>query len=223
MSARVNCGSEVLFAKNEWCPAKEIQGTDLDVINHPLMKEAFNRTLEAHEVRHTTALLSLCTKTRPYSKGRKWKTLRNRYGEHADLIVTSNGGIVPLQLEGAYPFKTYDAKGERSNDNAYKVALRQKLSTFFERHRYERLVFLYRPTLRNVDAARHACYALSARGLIKTFAILPSQLLYRSIIGRKVMRNGKSRPAYQCEGYTYYPDIHPLTLAALDGALGVRT
>ena len=90
---KVNKGSTLLIPKKEWVPEKEIQGNDEMVLTHPVMKKAFNKILQLHEMKHNIAFVSLCTSTRPYSKSLKWKNFKERYGDYADMIIS---GIVEL-------------------------------------------------------------------------------------------------------------------------------
>src|SRR5690606_29500638 len=131
----------------------EIQGRDPDVLNSPTMERAFRRVLELHEVRSPIAYCSLCTKTRPYSTGRKWKLLKQRFGSFVDLIVTSNGGVIPLPFEREYPYLNYDAHGEAQFDAIYIEKLGARMEEFFKRHRYRFIMFNYRHNLRNARIA----------------------------------------------------------------------
>jgi hypothetical protein len=223
MKARkINAGDERLIPREQWCPAHEIQGTDRDVLLHPTMRLAFERVLEVHEVRHPIAVMALCTSRRPYTATPKWRTLRGLYGDSADLIVTSNGGIVPLDLERCYPFLTYDAKGERWNTPLYQRVLKERLLRFLRRHRYRFVVFVYRPTLRNVPVAHAVCRKLLDEGALEEYEVLPTPQAYarlmRAGIREKMSRSGRivKVPAYQREGFTYCPEVHPIARAAVD-------
>lgn len=193
-------GSELLIPRAEWCDVREIQGTDEMVLTHPVMLRAFDRVLELHQPKKRIALLGLCTLTRPYSRGRKWGTLRRIFGGAADLIVTSNGGIIPLEFESCFPYLNYDAHGERKFDALYIDVLHARLLRFFTRHRYDYLLFNYRPNLRNVRAARPAADALKKDGAIVDYAILPTVEQYE-----------KARQA-GWRGGSMFPELDPATL-----------
>ena len=75
-------GDNKLFPKVEWVPAEELFGEN-QVLKHPIMHKAFERILNQHKVIHSTALLSLCTDTRPYHFSLKWK----KYLEYFDKKV----------------------------------------------------------------------------------------------------------------------------------------
>lgn len=130
-------------------PEKEIQGNDEMVLLHPMMEEAFEQVLKLHQPKHRTALVSLCTSSRPYSISPKWKEFRKQFGEDADLIICSNGGVIPIEFEDCYPYMTYDAHGQKQYDKLYCHVVYRRLMKFFSSHHYDRIVFNFRPGLRN--------------------------------------------------------------------------
>lgn len=150
---KINCGSELLISKNEWVPESEIQGTDEMVLFHPIIKKAFNKILIKFIKKHDIAFVSLCTATRPYSKGRKWKTFKKLYSKYVDLIICSNGGIIPIEYENCYPYLTYDAHGKKQYDKMYIEETYKRLTNFFSAHVYETIIFNFRPGMRNRIAA----------------------------------------------------------------------
>ena len=145
---KINQGSELLIPRNEWVPPKQIQGNDKIVLTSPIIKKAFQKILDLHKMKNDTCFVSLCTSTRPYSKSLKWKKFKESL-DNIDLIVCSNGGIIPLEFENCYPYLTYDAHGERKYDNLYIKITYARLKLFFEKFPYKNIIFNFRPNLRN--------------------------------------------------------------------------
>lgn len=120
----------------------------MKVLKSPIIKKAFYKILELHKMKSDTCFVSLCTSTRPYSKSLKWKTFKNKLKD-IDLIVCSNGGIIPLEFENCYPYLTYDAHGEKKYDKIYVKITYARLRIFFEKFPYKNIIFNFRPNLRN--------------------------------------------------------------------------
>lgn len=201
---KVNAGSDLLIPKKRWVPEKEIQGTDEMVLLHPIMEEAYQNIVKLHRPKHKTALVSLCTSTRPYSKSRKWKEFARLFGEHADLIICSNGGIIPIEFESCYPYLTYDAHGQAQYDRLYVRVVYRRLMEFFSAHHYDRIIFNFRPGLRNRAAALKfkETYTGNAEVLI-----LPTQAGYK---------------AAQAGGFPsgkMFPDLDKIVLGELSQAI----
>ena len=151
---KVNCGSDLLIPRSEWISETEIQGTDELVLRSPLMNKAFNRILELHKPTKRIAFVSLCSSTRPYSKSRKWKKFKEEFEKDCDLIIASNGGIIPIVFENCYPYLTYDAHGTAPYDKIYIKYLYERLMRFFSVHHYDYIIFDFRPNLRNRISAK---------------------------------------------------------------------
>lgn len=151
--AKENIGSDRLIPKEEWIDKRHIQGDEYKVMNNPIIHKAFNRILELHKPHHRTALVSLCTTSRPYSKSAKWKKFMECFGKDVDLIVCSNGGIIPIEFWECYPFLTYDAHGQSKYDRYYIQYVYRNLMKFFNKFNYDKIVFNFRPGLRNRIAA----------------------------------------------------------------------
>lgn len=201
---KVNAGSDLLIAKNKWVPEKEIQGTDEMVLMHPMMEEAFQNIVKLHRPKHKVALVSLCTSTRPYSKSRKWKEFARLFGADADLIICSNGGIIPIEFENCYPYLTYDAHGQKKYDQLYCRVVYRRLMEFFGAHRYERIVFNFRPGLRNRASALK--FKQMYDGKTEVF-ILPTQGGYKAA-QRRGFPSGKM-----------YPDLDKVVIDELSQAI----
>lgn len=172
---KVNKGLETLIPKSEWVLEKEIQGTDAMVLQHPIMLKAFKRILELHKPKKKIAFVSLCSSTRPYSKSRKWKKFKEEFEKDCDLIIASNGGIIPIVFEECYPYLTYDAHGQSQFDEMYIKYLYTRLMKFFSTHHYDYIIFNFRPGLRNRIAAN--AFVKNFKGNSKVY-ILPTQKGY---------------------------------------------
>jgi hypothetical protein len=171
-------GTEALLLKSEWCAPEDIQGHDPDVLLAPTMELAFARILERWQPRKPIALVSLCTSTRPYSRSRKWAAYRAMFGGKADLIICSNGGVIPIAYENAFPFLNYDAHGESQYDKLYIEVVSERLLRFFTAARYRFVLFNFRHNMRNVHCANAVAPVLKAAGAFEDFAILPSRADY---------------------------------------------
>jgi hypothetical protein len=195
-------GGQSLIPRADWCELKEIQGRDPDVLGSPTMERAFQAVLKLHRPTHPIALCSLCTTTRPYSAGKKWKALRQMFGGACDLIVTSNGGVIPLPFETQFPYLNYDAHGEAEFDAAYIAKLGARMDTFFRRHRYRYVMFMYRHNLRNARIAERLGPALKRDGVIEDFALLPTAAQYKQSQAER----------FHLSGYKMFPELYPTML-----------
>ena len=172
---KVNQGKEDLIPQEEWVKESEIQGTDEMVLKHPIMNKAFEEILKKHIPRKKIALVSLCSSTRPYSKSRKWKKFKEEFENDCDLIIASNGGIIPITFEECYPYLTYDAHGQKQYDQMYIEYLYRRLMKFFTVFNYEYIIFNFRPKLRNRISAK--LFIRDYKGSSKVF-ILPNAETY---------------------------------------------
>lgn len=201
-----NCGNEKLFKKSEWIDKKFIQGDDALVLKSPLMETAFRKILSLFTPKHKIALVSLCTSSRPYSKSRKWKTYKELFGKHCDLIVCSNGGIIPEEFWESYPYLTYDAHGQKKFDKMYIYIIYKRLMEFFAKNHYEKIIFNFRPNLRNRISAQQFVKN-NGGGMAKVY-ILPTVHAFRNAIKR-----GNVGP------FRYYPDLDVDNLKEIEQAI----
>lgn len=194
-----NQGGQYLLPTSEWAPIADIQGNDPLVLNNVVMERAFQRILDTHVPGRKTALFSLCTATRPYSKSRKWSKYIAEFEPLVDLIIHSNGGIIPIEYEGQYPYLTYDAHGEKKYDDIYiRIGIR-RMKEFLERHRYQYVLFNFRHKMRNFKIAQVVGPWAKAQGLISDYAILPNQAQYEQ----------SQREGFAAQGFSIYPELYP--------------
>lgn len=194
---KINCGKEDLIPKSKWVDESEIQGSDEKVLKSAIIQEAFEQILLQHKPKHKIAFVSLCTSTRPYSKSVKWKNFKRMYSDCCDLIISSNGGIIPMEFEECYPYLTYDAPYTNSSFNElYSETLYTRLNRFFTTHHYDYIVFNYRPaskSSRNRKAAER--FMSDFKGDTQCF-LLPTVEAYEKARANKFKPYGH-----------YYPDL----------------
>lgn len=197
---KINQGSDFLVPKSRWLKEDAIQGDEIKTLRCPIIEEAFQRIKETYTPKHRIALVSLCTSTRPYSKSPKWKKFIELFGEKADMIVCSNGGIIPLEYESCYPYLTYDAHGEGKWDKVYINTCYRRLNEFFDKFHYDKIILNFRPGMRNRIAAR--AFLRDYKGEAKIL-ILPTTEAYEE--ARKA--------GFPCG--RMFPDLQPSVLREL--------
>jgi predicted RNA-binding protein len=204
MAVKKNIGGERLLPRSEWPIDGALHGTDEDVLCHPVMIRAQEAIIQQFKPASRVAFLSLCTSTRPYSKGKKWSTFIEQI-PGVDHIVCSNGGIIPLEFESEFPYLTYDAHGQAEFDGLYILFTDRNMIRFFVAKRYEYIVFNFRPNLRNSRSAHMAGQYLKARGHVKGYAVIPDERLY----------DAAHADGFDKHGCRMFSDLHPWILKAL--------
>ena len=124
------------------------------------------------------------------------------FGKSADLIITSNGGVIPIEFENCYPYLTYDAHGEKKYDAPYIAKMIVRLEAFLRRFPYRFCLFHYRHNLRNVVAVTAVGRKLKAEGVIEDFAVLPVRQHYEQAQQEKFFKRG----------FAMYPELWPCML-----------
>ena len=114
-----------------------------------------------------------------------------------DLIICSNGGIIPIEFENCYPFLTYDAHGNDEFDELYIKKTYAKLKIFFKKFDYKYIIFNFRPNLRIVVCAR--IFKKQAKNPENIY-IYPSKKVYRNAQKNKFKPEGYMFPdlSYEC-------------------------
>lgn len=199
-------GGELLLPRSSWAPLSAIQGNDLTMFQSPTIAAAFDRVLSTWRPRSPIMLTSLCTATRPYTASRKWWAYSALFGRDVDLIVCSNGGIVPLPYEREYPFLNYDAKGQSQYDAEYIKVVGARLAEFIRTMRYKHVIFAFLQGMRNRVIAERLGPQLVADGTIDSFAILPSDA---------ARQQARDEGAYMAPGFRMYPDLWPCVIEEL--------
>ena len=202
---KINQGSDLLIPKEQWVSADSIQGDEIKTLHSPVVEKAFKRVIELYKPKHKIALVSLCTTSRPYSRSRKWKRFKQHFDEKADLIICSNGGVIPIEFETCYPYMTYDAHGEGKWDRVYINICYRRLMEFFNKFEYDKIILNFRPGIRNRMAAQ--AFKRDYRGNSKIY-ILPSVEAYKQAQKEKFMPEG-----------TMYPDISRAVLEEISKAI----
>ena len=199
-------GGTYLLEKEAWGSLIEIQGHDPDVLFSEVMEEAFQQILLKHRRGRPIALFSLCTATRPYSLSKKWAQYIKLFEKNCDLIIHSNGGIIPIEFEGQYPYLNYDAHGERRFDNDYIEVGIRRLKEFLTKHPYRFILFNYRHNMRNVYIAREVGPWAVANGLCEEYAISPTEDDYKVAQAEDFVQ----------AGFKMFPEMWPSVLDKLD-------
>lgn len=152
---RKNEGSDKLIPENEWIDPRILQLDEERLLRHPLMQRAFEKVMELHRKKHDIAFISMCTSTRPYSRGVKWRTFKEKYGDMMDLIICSSSGVmVPLEFDDCYPFMTYNVDQKKRNEELYLKIINKRMNEFLDRFNYKYVIFNFRPTLNVVKVAQ---------------------------------------------------------------------
>lgn len=139
-----------LFKEEERCPVSELTGERI-LLNNPIIDVALDRIMDSYEPQNRFAIFSLCTITRPYLKSVKWKAFYRNFGHCCDLIICSNGGIIPMEYMNCWPFLEYDAHGDSSTDELYKELFERRLTKFLAKfgNCWEKKIFTFNPSTRN--------------------------------------------------------------------------
>lgn len=176
-------GDEKLVKKNKWIPLSDMN-TDIKILTHKLFDNVFNKIVREHTPKHNTAFISLCTSTRPYQLGRKWKKYVSEFEDKADLIVISSGGVIPQQFWNSYPYLNYDGDSAKSANKLYAQKLEKRLLKFFKTHHYDYVVANFRPKLRNTPVIEKVFSKLKKGGQVRDFIIVPTQEEYEDLQSR---------------------------------------
>lgn len=126
------------------------------LLENPLIDELSKKMREEYEPKHKFAIFSLCTSTRPYLNSPKWRTFYNNFGDIADLVICSNGGIIPIEYQYCYPFRAYDAHGDSAYDELYKEKFKDRLDKFLalHAHKWDKIILSFLPSSRNREVIK---------------------------------------------------------------------
>jgi len=204
-------GDEKLLPRSEWIPYEEMN-SDWRILKHSMFENVFTNMVERHRKHKDVVFLSLCSKSRPYSKSLKWKRFTELFGERVELTAVSNGGIFPREFWNSYPCLSYDGYGfDPKATHLYQRLMRDRLTRFLESHRYKFILGNFRPRLRNAPVAKEVLYDLKLSGVVKDYAIIPDENLYR-----RVQSDGFGKP----NGVgNRFPDLHLYVLNAIENKL----
>lgn len=161
-----------LFKQNERCSDDELFGEE-KVLHNPIIDVALDRIMEDYTPSHKKVIFSLCTSTRPYLKGIKWKTFYENFGNYCDLIICSNGGIIPMEYMNCWPYLTYDAHSSAKFDDLYNELFEKRLTKFLGKfgNCWEKKIFTFLPSSRNRRVIEKLGYE----------ALLPSIEVYNDV------------------------------------------
>lgn len=174
-------GDEKLVKKDKWVSYNEINES-MNILKHKIFRQTFNKIVREHQPKHNIAFLSLCTSTRPYHLGRKWKQYIKTFSGKVDLIVLSSGGIIPQDYWNSFPFLNYDGKTSPPGfEELYAKLMDERLSKFFKIHHYDYVVANFRPNIRNAVIAQKTLARLKKYGKIKDFVLVPDKEAYEEL------------------------------------------
>lgn len=164
------------IASREDCKISELEGEE-KVLNSKAVDDAFERILADFKPKHNKVIFSLCSSSRPYITSLKWKSFHEHFGDVADLVICSNGGIIPIEYMCCFPFMEYDAhRANAGTDQLYKDKMKERLTRFLDKFGkdYEVIIYSFLPSSRNAEAIRE----MNGAGGV----LLPTQSVYRDII-----------------------------------------
>lgn len=164
------------IASREDCKISELEGEE-KVLNSQAVDDAFERILADFKPKHNKVIFSLCSSSRPYITSLKWKSFHEHFGDVADLVICSNGGIIPIEYMCCFPFMEYDAhRANAGTDQLYKDKMKERLTRFLDKFGkdYEVIIYSFLPSSRNAEAIRE----MNGAGGV----LLPTQSVYRDII-----------------------------------------
>lgn len=164
------------IASREDCKISELEGEE-KVLNSQAVDDAFERILADFKPKHNKVIFSLCSSSRPYITSLKWKSFHEHFGDVADLVICSNGGIIPIEYMCCFPFMEYDAhRANAGTDKLYKDKMKERLTRFLDKFGkdYEVIIYSFLPSSRNAEAIRE----MNGAGGV----LLPSHEVYRDII-----------------------------------------
>lgn len=164
------------IASREDCKISELEGEE-KVLNSKAVDDAFERILADFKPKHNKVIFSLCSSSRPYITSLKWKSFHEHFGDVADLVICSNGGIIPIEYMCCFPFMEYDAhRANAGTDQLYKDKMKERLTRFLDKFGkdYEIIIYSFLPSSRNAEAIRE----MNGAGGV----LLPTHEVYRDII-----------------------------------------
>lgn len=132
-----------------WARPELLKG-EARVLSNPLIEQANQAILDQFQPQHPAVIFSLCSATRPYYRSPKWKMFLAEFGSSADLVICSNGGVIPMQYAHCWPFMEYDARRVNARHDAeYKDMVVARITTFLARFPYRTIIHVYTPSSRN--------------------------------------------------------------------------
>lgn len=168
---------DFLIPKDQRVPIEELTGEE-NVLNSSVIEKAFLGIMDDYKPRHRFVIFSLCTHTRPYIYSRKWDMLDKCFGDTCDLVVCSNGGVIPLEYMCCYPYMDYDAPHIPSGkyDQLYCDIFERRLRMFLKKYSWEKCIFLFIPRSRNYNRLEEM------KNDFQNWLILPTEEGYRRTI-----------------------------------------
>jgi len=193
-------GNTKLFPVSEFRGLSDMDN-ELKILEDPQFNEANKLMADRWKPKHNIAFVSLCSSTRPYHHSPKWKKFIDLFGKDCDMIVSSNGGVIPQEWWNSYPFLTYDA-GEHLDDDLYKRILYDRWKYFFDNNSYEYIIMNFKEHQRNYEPAQQLCKELLLEKKIKGYTFIPDAETYIQILEKPHQK--------------LFPDINPIALEVMN-------
>lgn len=176
-------GDDKLIPKNEWVDKQCLVGVN-NILDHDIFLKTHNVIMNNFIPKKKMAFVSLCTSTKPYSKGRKWNVFKQKFCDYCDLIVFSCAGIIPIEYEECYPFTVYDSKNEYQGNNYYIEKQYDKLMEFFNKFKYDVIYLNFKPSKKGMSHRIIAeKFANNYKGNSKIY-IIPTEEQYKDLQDR---------------------------------------
>jgi len=162
-----------LLPESSWVPEDEFIGEEA-VLRHPIMKEAFEQSLQHHNPSSNICLITLCAASNDNSQ--KFKTFRKQF-PNVDIMIMSNATFTSLDIwSSMWPYRSYDAPRETGRwDKEYEDLAYSRMMRFFGMFQYDYVICNFLPhQQRNMNACRRAMPELKKQGRIKEFRFHPT-------------------------------------------------
>ncbi len=145
--------SEEQIKNDPNCKMEMITG-EKNLLQNPMIDKVFQKILDTYQPQHKKVIFSLCSSKRPYIKSLKWKAFYERFGHETDLIICSNGGIIPIEYMFCFPYMEYDAlRSGIKWDKIYMEIMEKRMIKFLNRfgNYWDKIIHSYLPTSRNYE------------------------------------------------------------------------
>jgi hypothetical protein len=203
-------GDEQLFSKSEWISSDQLDNEKKVLVN-PVIHTGFDRILEQHKPIQHTAFLSMCTAVRPYYKSEKWKRFIYEFHHKVDMIVSSNGGIIPENFWESWPYLNYESGPPHyaSENTLYRKIGYDWMIRFFKTHSYKYVICVMNLNHRVYSVWPESLKELKEGGYIEDYKMIPDTKLY------KLAKDDGFHGSNPNSGGEMFPELHKFILDAI--------
>lgn len=192
-------GYQTLIPVDDWVPY-EAMNSEEKVLNH----EIFERALMSKKV----AFFSACTSTRPYGFSKKWSRFIEEFSNYTELIVVSNGGLIPQDYWECFPYLNYNANSEPRFRTLYDDILKRRLNIFLGKFPFDYVMAHASPHKKVIKVYHDVLSDLKKTGRIKDYSVTPNIELYEK--AQKDGFNSKKNGSGMRN-----PDLHKFILSTM--------